>query len=93
MESIDAAARFVRDPDLIATDMDGDTVMMSIVRGKYFGLDPVGSRVWKLLEQPATLDDMVRVVRAEFDVDEATCKADMASFVGELQSHGLIRPA
>jgi len=47
-----------KSPDLIATDMDGETVMMSIESGEYFGLGGVGGRVWELLAQPMTLDQL-----------------------------------
>lgn len=82
--------QLTRNPDLIATDMDGDTVMMSIARGEYYGIGGVGSRVWELLEQPISLSTIVGMICKEFDVDEPTCQADMVRFLGELQEHGLV---
>ncbi len=82
----------VRDSDLISTDMDGDTVMMSIERGEYFGIGGVGPRVWALLESPTCVDAIVQVICREFDVDEATCQADMLQFASKLLEHGLIKP-
>jgi len=77
-------------PDLVATDMDGDTVMMSIERGEYFGIGGVGSRVWDLLAQPTTLAKITQAICAEYSVDEATCQADMQDFVAELIKNGLV---
>jgi hypothetical protein len=90
MSASDSLVSYVRSPDLVAADMDGDTVMMSIERGEYFGIGGVGSRVWQLLEHPLSIKEIVRAVCAEFDVDEATCQADMIAFIGELQAHRLI---
>ena len=81
---------YIRNSDLITTEMDGDIVMMSIERGEYFGIGGVGSRVWELLEKPVTLPDITAIICAEFDVDQTTCQADMEQFLGELESHGLI---
>jgi len=75
---------YVRHPDLVAADMDGETVMMSIERGEYFGIGGVGPRVWELLERPICLVDISAVICAEYEVDADTCRADIAAFVDQL---------
>jgi hypothetical protein len=80
-----------RNPDLIWTDMDGETVMMSIERGEYLGLGGAGSRIWELLEEPVTPGEICARVAAEFEVDPDTCKADVVSFLGELVEKEVIR--
>lgn len=89
MTAISPDTPLLRNPDLIATDMDGDTVMMSMERGEYFGIGGVGSFVWSLLENPVSLNDIVEAICAEFDVDETTCRGDMEHFIAELRQHGL----
>lgn len=83
----------VRNPDLIATNMDGDTVMMSIERGEYYGVGGVGTRVWELLEKPMNLSELIAAICAEFEVDEATCQADMERFIRELMDNGMVLAA
>jgi hypothetical protein len=80
---------FTRNPRLIAADMDGDTVMMSIESGEYFGLGGVGTRVWDLLAAPHTLAQLVQTICAEYEVDAATCEADVRRFLGDLLKNGL----
>lgn len=84
------SAKLVCNPDLIAADMDGETVMMSIASGEYFGLNPVGSRVWEMLAEPHSVDELVPQICAEFAVDEATCSADLQAFTQKLLDNGLI---
>jgi len=91
MVSFGPDTRFARNPDLIATDMDGDMVMMSIERGEYFGIGGVGPRVWDLLSHPVSLADIVAAICVEFEVEETTCEADMRAFVDKLLQHKLIR--
>ena len=31
--------------EIVASDIDGETVMMSIENGEYYGLDDIGSRI------------------------------------------------
>ena len=79
----------IRNPRLIAADMDGDTVMMSIESGEYFGLGGVGTRIWELIATPHTLAQLVTAICAEYDVDAATCEADVRRFLDDLLSNGL----
>jgi hypothetical protein len=37
--------------EIVASDIDGETVMMSIENGKYYGLDDIGCRVRSYLEK------------------------------------------
>ena len=91
MSPIEPATLIVRNPEMVAAEMDGDLVMMSIERGEYFGIGGVGTRAWELLEQPTTVAQLCVVVCQEFDVDEARCRADMLGFVNELLTLGLVQ--
>jgi hypothetical protein len=84
---------FVQSPDLMISDLDGDTVMMSLERSAYFGLDSIGSRIWQLLAQPITIQALCNQLAAEYEVDEATCQRDVVKFVQQLLDEGLIRKA
>lgn len=90
MHSLTLTAPVIRKPDLIATDMDGDTVMMCIERGEYYGLGGVGSRVWELLAQPTSIKEITRVICDEYDIEASSCQTDMQAFVEELMRNGLV---
>jgi hypothetical protein len=79
----------VRNPRLIAADMDGDLVMMSIESGEYFGLGGVGTRVWELIDTPRTLAQLTQAICAEYEVDAATCETDISRFLADLLANGL----
>jgi hypothetical protein len=49
--------------------------------GKYFAVSPVGSDIWKLLESPMTLDAIVAGLLAQYEVEEATCRAETLVFL------------
>ncbi|WP_207459233.1 PqqD family peptide modification chaperone [Azospirillum sp. SYSU D00513] len=82
--------RLVRNPDFVATDVDGDIVMMSMERGEYYGIGGVGIRVWELLGQPTSLAEVVQTICSEYAVDEATCEKDMRSLIGEMIRNGVV---
>lgn len=78
----------IRSPDLIATEMDGDIVMMHIPSGQYFGISGVGPRIWAMLERPTTLDELTSAIITEYLVDEQTCRRDIQLFVQTLLDQG-----
>lgn len=91
--SLSTSTRIMRDPDIIATDMDGETVMMSIEQGQYFGLSGVGPFLWDLLAEPMSVGDICARVLQEYEVDEETCRTDVSAFVGDLLDKGVLRHA
>lgn len=81
----------VQSREPVAVDMDDTVVMMSLERGKYYGLDKIGSRIWELLAEPRTVADLCATLEAEFEVDAATCSTDVREFLTELASEQLVR--
>ncbi len=81
-----------RDPDLVCAEMDGDLVMMSIENGEYYGIGGVGTRIWELLDQPTTIQQLVETIKTEFDIEEDRCRDDVLSFSEKLFELGLIKP-
>ena len=75
---------------LVAADMDGETVMMNIETGKYYGLDGIGSCIWELIEEPHTVCEVVHALLADYDVDEKTCQNDVVAFLNKLCNQGLV---
>lgn len=83
-------ARLQQNPDILASALGTETVMMSLSRNNYYGLDQVGSRIWELLAQPQTLLDLCTTLQQEFAVDSETCQREVTHFVQELVAEGLV---
>jgi hypothetical protein len=79
-----------RQPDMVFSHIDGEVVMMSIETGEYYGLNPVASRIWELLEMPHTLHQLIDKLMQEFDIDKATCRNDVMPFLDRLMEKKLI---
>ena len=75
---------------LVAADMDGQKVMLNIDKGKYYGLDNIGSRIWELVEKPRTIRELMAVLLNEYDVEDNTCQRDVLAFLNKLHAQGLI---
>jgi Coenzyme PQQ synthesis protein D (PqqD) len=75
---------YLRRPDVVDAEVDGERVLMAVDSGEYFGLNPVGSFLWPVLASPRTLDDLVASVVTEFAVDHTVCRPDVEQFVQQL---------
>ncbi len=77
--------------EILASDIDGETVMMSIKNGKYYGMDEIGSRIWSLINGENTATNIVNKLLKEFDVSREECMLDVMDFLEELKKNELIR--
>ncbi len=76
--------------DVLFQELQGETVLLNLNSGVYFGLDPVGTRVWHLIVEKEQLAEVARSIAAEFDVSEEQCAADLLALVTKLESRGLV---
>ena len=76
--------------EIVDSDIDGETVMMSIENGEYYGLDDIGSRIWELIECPVKVSDLIDTLLERFDVDRETCEIDVLKFLNELNEDRIL---
>lgn len=80
-----------RTNDVVATDMNGEMVMMHIEKGTYFAITGSGGQIWDALEQPATLSEVIAHVERESDVSEVEdLPGIVGEFVDKLVEQGLV---
>ncbi len=81
---------FIKSTQILSSTIDDEVVMMSSEKGMYYNLNPIGSRIWELLETPQTIESLCTQLMDEYDVDEATCKQETEEFIQSLAERGLI---
>ena len=88
--SLTPGSRVVVSRDQVSTNLSGEEVILSVKDGVYYGLDPVGARIWALLQQPRTLDAVADTIVAESAVERDRALADLLAVAGQLLDSGLI---
>lgn len=83
-------AQIVASREQVFSELDGEAVILDMQSGTYYGLDPVGARVWQLIQQPKALSEIRNVLLAEYDVDPEICDRDLTALLNALQAEGLI---
>lgn len=76
---------------IVASDIDDEKVMMSIENGEYYGLEPVGSRIWEMIEEPVRVTGIIDLLLGQYDVDRETCERDVLAFLNELDVAEIVR--
>ncbi len=78
--------------EVLSSKIDEEAILMSLEAESYFGLDPVGSRIWELLsKQPKTTDELIVLLMEEYEVNKTTCREHVQAFIDDLQANGLIK--
>lgn len=85
--------RFLISGDVVHRELDGETVVLSLESGMYFGLNATGTRVWRLIEDGATAAQMVETISREFAHPADRVRADVDELLTALQSKGLVTAA
>jgi hypothetical protein len=76
---------------VVTSNLDGEVVMMSIDRGKYYGLDAIASQIWELLETPCSIRALCDQLLPQYDVGRQQGEVDVLGFCQQAREQGIIR--
>lgn len=88
-----SAATVRQDPRVAWRSIDGEAVLIDPSNGTVFVLNRLGARIWELLEEPRTTEDLVASVDLDVAPPEETVAADIATFLAALAERRLVEPA
>ncbi len=75
---------------LIQKMPDGDAVLLHMGSEVYFGLDPIGARIWEGLAGGESPDDTIAALLDEYDVEADRLRTDRDELIGRLRESGLV---
>ena len=76
--------------EVLAQEVDGETVLLDLQSESYFGLDEVGTRIWQLLQEHNELQKVFDILRDEYDVDAKQLENDLNELLAKLLDAKLI---
>jgi hypothetical protein len=79
-----------RGEGLIQAEVDGEMVALHVDSGTCYGFNLTATRVWALLEQPKTIDQLCEALTGEFEVEPDACKAEVTELLEDLERDGLV---
>src|SRR5450432_644284 len=86
-----------RSSDQVSCELPGESTILHLPSGTYYGLGDVGQRVWTLLETPRQGAELTTCIAMEYAVEPSHCELDIHELLEDLLAHHLImitdRPA
>ena len=83
-------SKVLQSKDQLSCDLGGEAALLNLKTGRYYCLNPMGARIWNLIQQPKTLQEIRDTVVNEYEVDPARCVSDLFALIERLEAEGLI---
>jgi hypothetical protein len=87
---LDARSVVVASKDQLASEIGGETVILGLSAGRYYGVDSVGGRIWQLVQEPASVAELRERIVAEYEVEPERCEADLLRILQQMIDAGLV---
>ena len=89
-EEISLKTIVVASKENVSCALGDEAAILHMRSGVYYGLDPVGARIWKLLDQPKSVEDLQAVILDEYEVEPGICESDLLALLEKLRTEGVI---
>lgn len=77
--------------NVVFRNLAGESVLLNLDTGTYFGLDAVGTRLWNLVAEHRSTAQVINILLSEYDVDEPRLQTDVNTLIDQLLAKGLLR--
>jgi Coenzyme PQQ synthesis protein D (PqqD) len=88
--TIDENTRIARNENLLVTPVHNETLMMEVASERYYGLDAIGSAIWRRIDTPRTFGALVDDLAKEFAAERDTIARDVAAFLATMAEHNIV---
>jgi hypothetical protein len=78
-------------PEVMTRTVGEEVVILNLATGTYFGLDPIGARIWELMTAGQTLDEICEAMLAEYEVTHEELERDVLRLAAELHEQQLVK--
>ena len=90
-QNIPLSAVIVCTENNLSCDLKGEAVILNLESGIYFGMNPLGARIWELIQHPVKVSDVQRQLLREYDIQPVDCQKDLMKFLETLLVQKLIK--
>jgi hypothetical protein len=74
-----------------STSTEDGAVLLDIHRGRILGLNPMGARVFKMLQGGVDQNQIAAEISNEFGVDAGRVRDDVLDFIRTLEEHNILQ--
>jgi len=77
----------------VSCPLGDEAAILNMKNTVYYGLDPVGARIWTLLQQKRSVGELRDLLVEEYDVEAERCGQDLLELLKKMRAEGLIQVA
>ncbi len=77
--------------DVVSKTVQGEQILLNLKTGFYFGLDPVGTDIWTLIESNTDQLTIINTICDNYDVEATTAEAHLKRLIEELKNNELLQ--
>lgn len=77
-------------PEQLSSDLDGETILLQMSSGLYYGLNEIGAVIWEMIQTPHQFQDIQEKLLETYEVAPEVCKQEVTKLVSELYEAGLV---
>jgi len=74
----------------VFSDLGDEVAILDLKGGTYYGLNAVGARIWSLIQEPRTVQEIYDILISEYEVEPRRCEHDLVMLLEDLAEHELI---
>jgi hypothetical protein len=83
-------SRVRQNPAVLSAAVGEAIVLLHAEKNAYYDTESVGARVWQEIAEPRTVAEVCKKLEEEYEVDAATCQADVIAFLEDAANEGII---
>ena len=87
---VSGSSTVVAAKDQVSSDLGREVAILDLKAGVYYGLDAVGARIWSLIQEPRTVNEIRDILLEEYDVEPERCERDLLVLLRRLADEGLV---
>jgi hypothetical protein len=80
----------VASAEQVSCPLGEEAAILNLKNSVYYGMNPVGARVWDLLKQPKRVSELRDVLLEEYEVEPERCSQDLLALLQKMREEGLI---
>jgi hypothetical protein len=83
-------SRIVTAQDVLVSEVGDEAVLLNLKSESYFGLDEMGTRMYKALTGSESVQAAYDSLLTEYEVEPEVLRRDLSGLIQKLQEHGLV---
>ena len=89
--AVSFAERIRATEEVLIQEIQGEIMFLNMACESYYGLDPVGSQMYRVLIAADSIQSAYTTLMQDYDVDGDRLRADLQDLITKLLDHGLIK--